>query len=231
MWNHVDRATIDGSVLDLYERDGIHMIRVNGWELMNGECHDSEDVLGKLAATLSPNPQPQILLGGLGLGYTLASLIANLEKEAAITVAEVSEDVLRWFKRYTGPTLFEALPAYVRLAHCNVTTLLGAEPTWDLIVLDVDNGPQPLATRENATLYDEIGLKACWTSLKPSGILMVWSSFEDPAFEERARSVGFSVRVLPISIAGRPGPFHHIFVLSRDPLDRFRSMSIDMKIK
>jgi spermidine synthase len=222
----LDSATLDGNVLDLYERQGVHMIRVNGWELMNGECHDSEDRLGKLAAGLSRGSQSAILLAGLGLGYTLASLTANLETTAAITVAEISDAVLRWFERHTGPRLFPALPDGVRLVNSDVRAFLGRDPVWDLIVLDVDNGPQPLSAPENGALYSLNGLKHCLASLKPSGKVLLWSSFEDLEFEKRARSVGFTVTILPISIADRPGPFHYIFILSREPLDQIENILV-----
>lgn len=217
MWSHVDSSTFNGNVLDLYERHGVHMIRVNGWELMNGECHDSEDILGKLAADLVGSASSKILLGGLGLGYTLMSLTKNLKGRAEVTVAEVSEAVLRWFGSYIGPHLLKSLPDGIHLVNSDVRAFLDRDDIWDLVVLDVDNGPHPLSTLENGLLYSKEGLQNCWSSLSPSGILLVWSSFEDPAFEERARSVGFSVTVRPIAVADRPGPFHYIFILSRKP--------------
>ncbi len=215
MWNHVDSGRLDENALDLYERHGVYMIRVNGWELMNGECHESEDALGKLAAALIGERPADILLGGLGLGYTLASLIDNLRGPAEMTVADISAAVLRWFKLYREPCLPVPLPDGVRLVNDDVGAFLGAGRLWDLIILDVDNGPQPLSTLGNGMLYSRDGLSRCWASLRPAGVLLVWSSFEDPAFEDRARAAGFTVTVRPIAIAGRPEPFHYIFILAR----------------
>src|SRR5271165_5765896 len=105
LWPHVAAAASDGHQLDLYECNGVYMIRANGWELMNGAYHASEDQLGRLAGLLPSASQPTILLGGLGLGYTLASLLETLHRRfgpapARITVAERSGAVLRWFGSY-----------------------------------------------------------------------------------------------------------------------------------
>jgi hypothetical protein len=78
MWTHIDSVSSEGNQLDLYERNGLHMIRVNGWELMNGESHASEDQIGCVAGLLTSAPHPENLVGGLGLGYTLASLLETL---------------------------------------------------------------------------------------------------------------------------------------------------------
>ncbi|MEA2773963.1 MAG: hypothetical protein QOD93_6925, partial [Acetobacteraceae bacterium] len=115
MWTHIDSAWSEGNRLDLYERNGLHMIRVDGWELMNGEYHASEDQLGRLAGLLSNAPHPEILVGGLGLGYTLASLLETLRlTRARITVAERSSAVLRWFGAHVNPLLAATLSPAVR---------------------------------------------------------------------------------------------------------------------
>src|SRR5271165_997047 len=101
MWTHIASASSEGHQLDLYERNGVHMIRVDGWELMNGLYHASEDQLGRLAGLLPSPPHPEILVGGLGLGYTLASLLKTLNAgirpaPARITVAERSGAMVPW---------------------------------------------------------------------------------------------------------------------------------------
>jgi spermidine synthase len=154
MWTHIDSAWSEGNRLDLYERNGLHMIRVDGWELMNGEYHASEDQLGRLAGLLSNAPHPEILVGGLGLGYTLASLLETLRlTRARITVAERSSAVLRWFGDHVNPLLAATLSPAVRLVKSDVAAHLGVDRRWDVIVLDVDNGPEALSTTGNAVLY------------------------------------------------------------------------------
>ncbi|HVJ54567.1 MAG TPA: hypothetical protein VM689_19050 [Aliidongia sp.] len=215
MWIRLATATVEENLFELYEQDGLHMIRVNGLELMNGKCHESEDLLGRLGAEITLGDSPEILVGGLGLGYTLASLIDNLGPESRITVAELSAAILDWFGRYTGPALFRRLPATVSLVNENVAALLGEAARWDLIVLDVDNGPRAFSTPSNDALYGRTGLRRCWDSLKPGGNLLVWSSFEEPAFIERARSTGFRAQTVPVVIAERPEPFHFVYRLAK----------------
>jgi len=221
MWIHIASAASDGGRLDLYERDGVFMIRADGWELMNGAYHASEDQLGRLAGLLPRASQPAILLGGLGLGYTLASLLETLQGRfgavaARITVAERSGAVLRWFGSCVNPGLAAGLPAGVRLVESDVVDWLGAERGWDVIVLDVDNGPAALSAPGNALLYGEDGLARCRDSLAPSGNLLLWAGFEDLGFVTRARAVGFSVARGYVTLPNRPDQAHVIYVLSRE---------------
>ncbi|MFE0756842.1 hypothetical protein ACFW16_22965 [Inquilinus sp. NPDC058860] len=223
-WVHVDSAALGDRVLDLYERDGVYMIRVDGWELMNGAYHESEDRLGELAARLARSPDPEVLVGGLGLGYTLASLVRHLGGAGRITVAELSEAVIRWFDRYTRPRSLGARSAGIR--HGDVLAVAAEGSGFDIILIDVDNGPEPLSATGNATLYGASGLGTLRRALKADGILMVWSAFEDRDFVARARSAGFSPASLPVFRPGRAEPFHLVYVLSASPflpdeLDRF----------
>ena len=223
MWSHIDSAASDGSQLDLYERGGVFMIRANGWELMNGAYHASENQLGRLAGLLPRASQPAILLGGLGLGYTLASLLETLHRRfgtasARITVAERSGAVLRWFGSYINPRLAATLPPDVRLIESDVLACLGADRRWDVIVLDVDNGPKALSAPGNAVLYGEHGLARCRDSLAAGGHLLLWSGFEDRYFVARARAAGFSVTRQSVLIPSRSDQAHVIYVLSGQKL-------------
>jgi spermidine synthase len=201
----------------------LHMVRVDGWELMNGEYHASEDQLGRLAELLSNALNPEILVGGLGLGYTLASLLETLNKgirltQARITVAERSGAVLRWFGTHINPRLAATLLPAVRLVESDVAAHLGVDRRWDVIVLGVDNGPEARSTTDNATLYEKHGLARCRDSLAPSGHLLLWTGFEDLTFVERARAVGFSFTRKSIPLPNRPDQVHVLYVLSREPL-------------
>jgi spermidine synthase len=223
MWTHIASAASDGHQLDLYARDGVHMIRADGWELMNGAHHASEDQLGRLAALLPRISAPAILLGGLGLGHTLASLLATAPARPdptapRITVAERAGAVLGWFATHTNPTLAARLPPSVHLVECDVAACLGADQRWDLIALDVDNGPQALSAPGNAALYTADGLARCRDSLAHAGHLLLWSSFQAPDFVARARAVGFSVTRHIQPLPNRPDQAHTLYVLSRQPL-------------
>jgi spermidine synthase len=215
MWTHI---ASDGNRLDLYARDGVHMIRVDGWELMNGAFHASEDRLGRLAALLAPAPCPAILVGGLGLGYTLASLLEALARPARITVAERSGAVLHWFAAHVNPALAATLPPEVRLVESDVATHLGPGRSWDVIVLDIDNGPAALSAPDNAALYGADGLARCRDSLAPAGHLLLWTGFEDAGFVARAGAAGFSLTRQAIPLPGRPDQAHGIYVLSARPI-------------
>ena len=213
MWIHIDSDSLHGNQLDLYERNGLHMIRVDGWELMNGEYHASEDQLGRRAGLLPNAPDPEILVGGLGLGYTLASLLETLNSEswptrARITVAERSGAMLRWLGTHINPPLAARLSSGVRLVESDVAAHLGVDRRWDVIVLDVDNGPAAVSTASNAVLYAEAGLARCRDSLTPSGHLLLWTGFEDLNFVARARAVGFSVTRQSIPFQNRPDQAH-----------------------
>ena len=223
MWTHIASAWSEGNQLDLYERNGVYMIRADGWELMNGAYHASEDQLGRLAGLLPCASHPAILVGGLGLGYTLASLLQTLHKRLwparpRITVAERSGAVLRWFGSYVNPLLAATLPSGVRLIERDVVAYLGVDRRWDVIVLDVDNGPEALSTPGNAVLYGEHGLARCRNSLAPSGHLLLWTGCEDLNFVERARAAGFSVTRQSIPLPNRSDQAHVLYVLSREPL-------------
>ncbi|HME22418.1 MAG TPA: hypothetical protein VKI44_13930 [Acetobacteraceae bacterium] len=223
MWTHIASASSERNQLDLYERNGVHMIRTDGWELMNGEYHASEDQLGRLAGLLPSTPHPKILVGGLGLGYTLASLLETLNErlcptQARITVAERSGAVLRWFSTHINPRLAATLPSSVRLIESDVMAHLCADRRWDVIVLDVDNGPEALSTPANAVLYGEHGLARWRGSLARSGHLLLWTGFEDSNFIERARAADFSVTRQSIPLPNRSDQAHALYVLSREPL-------------
>src|ERR1019366_9772555 len=223
MWTHIASAWSEGNQLDLYERNGVYMIRADGWELMNGAYHASEDQLGRLAGLLPSASHPAILVGGLGLGYTLASLLQTLHKRLwparpRITVAGRSGAVLRWFGSYINPRLAATLPSGVRLIERDVVAYLGVDRRWDVIVLDVDNGPEALSTPGNAVLYGEHGLARCRNSLAPSGHLLLWTGCEDLNFVERDRATGFTGTRQSIPLPNRSDQAHVLYVLSREPL-------------
>ena len=211
-WTLIDTATEGDAELELYAKDAVFMIRANGFELMNGFCHDSEVALGQLAAEMAP-PAPRILLGGLGLGYTAAALVKALGPRATVTVAELSAAVIDWFHRHVGPAVLPDPPDNLRIAQTDVAKAL-AEARYDLIVLDVDNGPEALVTVRNNSLYDRAGLDAQYRSLLPGGKVLLWSGFESADFAARAALAGFRVRCEPFR-RHRVELSHYIYILEK----------------
>ena len=218
-WNELATSALNGGDLALYAgEDGAYMIRANGLELMSSRNHGSEDVLGAMAGALARErgrkAEPRLLIGGIGLGYTAAAAVKALEGAGRITVAEISADVIAWYERYFEPALFAERPANLRLVAADVATLLNAS-SYDVIVLDVDNGPRALAAPGNDRLYSTEGLSALRSALTEDGVVLIWSGFEAPDFADRAAAAGFDVACEKVAIAERSGLSHYIYRLSR----------------
>ncbi|MEZ5833936.1 MAG: hypothetical protein R3D05_22420 [Dongiaceae bacterium] len=215
-WDLIESATERDAVLELYGKDGGFMIRANGLELMNGFCHDSERALGFMAARLAPSPVPRILVGGLGLGYTVAALIEALNGAGSITVAELSAAVIDWFERHVRSSVLPGRHDNLEIVRADVAKLMTARDRYDVIVLDVDNGPEPLVTAGNRDLYAVAGLEALRACLSASGVALLWSGFESAEFEESARQAGFSVR-RELFERTRAELAHVIYILAKGP--------------
>ena len=219
-WTELAATTLRDTDLRLYgAEDGSYMIRANGLELMSSRNHGSEDALGAMAGALARQRgrKPRLLIGGLGLGYTLAAAAKVLDGSGEIIVAEISPDVIDWFERYLAPTLFPQRLAHLRFIAADVATVAGAAGTggYDVIVLDVDNGPRAFATASNDCLYSAEGLATLRAALRKNGVLLVWSGFEAPEFAARAAAAGFAVACEPVAISVRPGLSHYIYRLTK----------------
>lgn len=213
-WTLIDSTTEGDALLELYCKDAVFMIRANGLELMNGFCHDSEVALGQLAAEMAPSPTPRILLGGLGLGHTAAALARALGPDGTITVAEFSGAVIGWFERHVRQSVLPNIPDNLAIVHADIADLLTDEDRYDLVVLDVDNGPEALVTARNDGLYGIDGLKSLLRSLAPGGSVLLWSGFESAEFAARAHQAGFRVRCEPF-VRARAELWHFIYVLEK----------------
>lgn len=212
-WMPVAVAEENDSRLELFEKEGRFMIRANGLELMNGFSHDSEAALGRLAAELVQGDDPAVLVGGIGLGYTTAALIQALGTRGRITVAEFSPAVIDWFHAHVRPSVLPALPDNLDIVEADVLGHLWASSRYDLVLLDVDNGPEPLVRRENAELYCDEGLRVLKARITDGGAVLLWSGFAAPDFEARARGAGFAVERRAIANGPRAALDHQIYVL------------------
>jgi spermidine synthase len=212
-WELVESASHAETHLELYTKDGIYMIRANGLELMNGFSHDSETAFGQLAAALVPDASPNVLIAGLGLGYTLAAASEAMGLRGAITVAEFSPAVIDWFERYVRASVLPEIPKNVTIRETDAIAHLRSGVRYDLILLDVDNGPEPFTRASNATLYDRAGLDLLRNALSENGSVLLWSGFQSAEFEATAAEAGFSVTRRVVANGPRPDLDHHIYVL------------------
>ena len=220
-WKLIDTATIPGSgqKLRLLQRGEEFSIRGNGFELMDSRQHASEDTLARLACDrLTGRSNTSILIGGLGMGFTLAAALKELGAESRVAVAELVPAVIRWnygpLARLAGNPLADER---VKVYETDIAGVLkSAAAAYDAIVFDVDNGPNGLTRQENDWLYGPEGLKAAYTALRPGGVLAVWSASPDGAFSPRLRRAGFSVEeVLTPARGDRKGGRHTIWLAVR----------------
>jgi spermidine synthase len=196
-----ETTTPDGAQLILYEHDGAYCIRLNGQDLMHSSVTASELRLGELAGeTLSTQPESLTLLGGLGLGFTLKSLLAKGGPGAKVQVAELIPQIVDWNRNlltHLNGTLLDD-PRVEVLLRDLWSVIAGAEPArYDALVLDVDNGPTAMVQKRNARLYSPKGLQQIASVLKPQGRALFWSARPEPAFAQRLTRAGFKVQVVP----------------------------------
>jgi spermidine synthase len=211
-----ETTTPDGADLKLTRRTNEFIILANGKTLMSSRMHGSEEALATFACRrLHKVEQPSVLIGGLGMGFTLRAALDLVPGDAKVVVAELVPAVVEWNRGPLGPLAGHPLKdKRVRIEVNDVAVVLqSSRAQFDAILLDVDNGPAAFTTPENLGLYDDAGLAAIRTALKKSGVLAIWSAREDRKFEQRLRYAGFTVEVE--RVRGRlkkGGPRHMIFL-------------------
>lgn len=220
-WELLDRARVPGNntELCLFKRGREFSIRTNGRELMNSRLHGSEEALSELACSrIADRPKTRILIGGLGMGFTLAAALKRVGPECRVEVAELVPQVVAWNQ---GPLAHLAgrplADKRVTVLEKDVAVLLKEGRTvYDAILLDVDNGPDALASKGNAWLYSRAGLAAVFAALRKGGVLAVWSAGPDMDFAGRLRRQGFSVEEIRVSARklGKGG-HHTIWIAAR----------------
>ena len=192
----------------------------NGRSLMSSRMHGSEQALATLALVDVPADSPCVLVGGLGMGFTLRATLDRLPPTATVVLAELLPAVVAWNRGPLGPLAGHPLQdSRVKLELADVAEVLRASRgRFDAVLLDVDNGPDAFTAGTNAGLYDNRGIAAARDALTASGVMAVWSAWEDRRFEQRLRYAGFTVRVE--RARGRlkkGGPKHTIFIARRTP--------------
>ena len=207
--------TPQGAVLALYRHDGAYLIRADGVELMSTRRHLSEDRLAEVAcAPLRDRPGARVLIGGLGLGFTLRTALGLLAADAEVVVAELVAEVIEWNADPRWGLSVEALAdPRVRLVHGDVTDVLAASPgAFDAIMLDTDNGPDGMLISENSALYARRGVAATVAALRAGGRIVYWSVGDDPGFVAALRRARLDVRALHVRAHDTAGPMHTLYV-------------------
>jgi spermidine synthase len=222
-WKLIDTTQIPGNAgkLQLHQRNTEFAISiVGGAVLMSTRAHGSEDALAELTCSkIADRPQPRVLIGGLGMGFTLAAALRHLGSNAEVVVAELVPGVVAWNRGPLGEHAGHPLQdERTTVREGDVAKILRAErKAFDAILLDVDNGPEGLTRKKNDWLYTMDGLTASYTALRPKGILAVWSAGPDRNFMERLRKVGFNTKQTGVREHNNKGDLHTIWLAERGP--------------
>ncbi|QKC94731.1 spermidine synthase [Mesorhizobium sp. NZP2298] len=216
-WVQLDSAKTGDGVqeLRLKRRGSEFSIMLGTNELMNSRLSGSEQALAKLSCQkIAGHRQPRILIGGLGMGFTLRAALAELGKDASIVVAELVPAVVAWARGPMAEVFGDCLDdPRVAIEETDVGQLIRFEPAaWDAILLDVDNGPEGIVHKGNDALYSLAGLGAARSALKPGGVLAVWSQGPDTGFTRRLKQAGFAVEEVNTRANGKRGARHVIWI-------------------
>jgi len=189
-------------------------------ELMNSRLSGSEEALATLACRrIEGVKRPHLLIGGLGMGFTLRAALAMLGSEARIMVAELVPAVIAWARGPMADVFGESLnDPRASIRQADVIEVIQSHPSaFDAILLDVDNGPEGLIRRANDALYNLKGLRAIRRALRPGGVLAVWSSGPNSSFSRRLRDAGFDVNEVGVRATAKRSGAHHVIWFATKP--------------
>ena len=220
-WLQLDTARVPGAdvQLRLMQRGAEFSMMLGQNELMSSRLSGSEEALATLACRrIEAVNNPHVLIGGLGMGFTLRAALAVLGSDARIMVAELVPAVIAWARGPMADMFGDSLDdprASIREADV-VDVIASHGSAFDAILLDVDNGPEGLIRKANDALYDLKGLTAIRRALRPGGVLAVWSSGPNPLFSKRLRAAGFDVNEVAVrATTKRSGARHVIWFATR----------------
>jgi len=211
-----ETCTPDGNTMWLSKRDEEYVVLLNGKTLMSSRMHGSEEALATTGCRhLRTAERPRVLVGGLGMGFTLRAALDVLPADAIVTVAEMVPAVVEWnrgpLSQLAGHPLRDRR---VRIDVNDVGFTLRANPgRFDAVLLDVDNGPRAFTSEANQGLYDNAGVAATYAALRAEGVLAVWSAWEDRKFEQRLRYHGFVAHTERVRARLKKGGAHHTVFL------------------
>ena len=219
-WELLDTASVPGDTeeLTLYRRNDEYSIRLKSCELMNSRVHGSEEALSELTcARLGKRPNVRILIGGLGLGFSVRAALDMLGAASEVVVAELVPKVVEWNRTYLAHLAKSPMnDRRVTVREVNVADIIRAEKeSFSAILLDVDNGPEGVTRQANNWLYTLAGLEAANEALLSGGILSVWSSGRNKPFVKRLRKASFDVDEESVYSRGHKGSRHTIFLAQK----------------
>ncbi len=185
----------------LYEHDGAFVVNFAGQELMHSEAVESERLLGEVGVKrLSRDGEHRVLIGGLGLGFTLASALQSTGPATTIDVVELLPDIVDWNRTHLKDLnggLLQDSRVNIQIEDVNRVIRKAAPQTYDAILLDVDNGPSAMVSGTNSSVYSISGLRALRTAIRSGGRVAIWSAGPDPAFETRLKREGMKFQAVP----------------------------------
>ena len=219
-WKELGRAEVPGEdqPLILAQRGTEFAIRIGSVALMSSLAHGSEEALAELACThIADRPKARVLIGGLGMGYTLAAALKHTAPTSSIVVAELLSSVVEWnhgpLAHLAGAPLTDPR---VSVTIGDVVERIGAKAdAWDAILLDVDNGPDALTRPSNDRLYQAKGLRVASEALREGGVLGVWSVAPDEAFAKRLATAGFDVHEATVRVRRTKGTRHVLWIATK----------------
>lgn len=218
-WVTVERAKVGTSEFVLARHGEDWVVRVDNRVLMSNRVHQSEIELAEQAIERVVDPE-DILIGGLGLGYTLRAALDVASESARVTVVELVPELVDWNRRLLPHLNDHPLedPRCEVIVGDAFAAIARARRAYDVIVLDVDNGPIALSQEANQRLYGDAGTRACWEALRPGGILGVWSAGPSPKYSQRLARFGFdsTVEWVPARLGARA---KHVLFFGAKPLE------------
>jgi spermidine synthase len=212
-----EARTPNGTLIALYRHDGAYLIRADGVELMSTRRHLSEDRLADVACEpLRERPGARVLIGGLGLGFTLRAALRHLREDADVVVAELVPEVIAWNADPRYDLSAEAMrDPRVRVVQDDVVAVLRANPAaFDAIMLDTDNGPAGMLMSENGPLYAAGGIALTVAALRAAGTIVYWSVGDDRRFAGALQRAGLRVDTLRVRAHDTAGPMHTLYVVT-----------------
>jgi len=192
------------ALVTVRRRGDVHEVLFDGRILLASNAHETERELGCLAATLTTGPAPRVLVGGLGFGYTLRGVLDSVGPGASVVVSERVGRIVELCRGLLAELSRDALSdSRVQVAECAVQAALSERGPFDLVLLDVDNGPDWATFRDNAWLYSDAGVQACARALTAGGRLAVWSGYPAQRFLRILRRAGLEASEVPLRAHGR----------------------------
>ena len=211
-----ESVTPDHERLTLTLEQGQHVVRVRNEVLMSSRVSGSEETLASLAlAERAPESVSRVLVGGLGMGFTLRAVLGQIGPAAKVVVSELLQTIVDWNRgplgSYAGQPLDD--PRVEILVGDVIAHLTTVKQAYDAIVLDIDNGPEAFTVAANNRLYTSSGLTTLYAALRSGGVLVLWSAFKSPRFEQRLRGAGFNAESVTVRARGNiaKGARHTVF--------------------